>query len=231
MRRFITKLLAYALVCGALFIAADWLLSRWMRKAHHPNIEIWNDVMEGHVDADVIALGSSKANTSFLPQIADSILGTRSWNLGVLGHHFQAEMLRYEMLCRFDREPNMVVQFLDPLFFMAGRNFDKVQFYPWFWNRIFLKSLNEYFGTRFVLENSIPFVRYHSFLPWEVSAKVKRTEKGFHSYKSELKRPFSPQRKEHFYREENLPDMFAKFIEELKRKGIDVVIVRPPEYE
>lgn len=231
MRGFLFKLLIFSLVALATLVAGDFALSRWMRKAHHPNNEIWDEVMEGKVDADVVAFGSSRANTSFYPPVVDSVLKTSSWNLGVLGHHFQAEDLRYKMFRLHNRKPRIVVQFVDPLFFSSEKAFDRVQFLPWFWDKEYRKSFRESFGTAFFFKNAFPFVRYHSFLPWEVASDERRTERGFHTYESDIKNPFKPVFNESFIKDENLPDQFITFILSLKKDGIKVVMVHPPEYK
>ena len=230
MRGFLSKFLVFALVTSVALLAGDYVLSRWMRRAHHPNSEIWYEVMEGKVDADVIALGSSRANTAFYPPVVDSVLDTYSWNLGVLGHHFEAENLRYEMFRLHNRKPRLVVQFVDPQLFYANTSFDRVQFLPWFWDRAFRKGIRENFGSGFFYKNAIPFVRYHSFLPWEVSSRDRRTERGFHTYESERDDPYTPFYQEVFFQDDDLPERFIALLRSLKKEGIAVVMVNPPEY-
>ncbi len=231
MKGFVFKLLIYVLVALAVLVVADYALSGWMRKVHHPNNEIWDEVMEGKVDADVIALGSSRANTAFYPPVVDSVLETNSWNLGVLGHHFQAEDLRYKMYRLHNRKPRLVVQFVDPLIFSSGKEFDRVQFLPWFWDKAFRKSFRDSFGSDFFFKNAFPFVRYHSFLPWEVAYDGRCTEKGFHTYEPDRKDPLNSAFKEFLAQDEDLMDRFVSFLFSLKEDGIEVVMVYPPEYK
>ncbi|MBR1488641.1 MAG: hypothetical protein IJ603_07155 [Bacteroidales bacterium] len=231
MKGFLSKLFLYLLIAVTVLTGADYVLSRGMRKAHHPNSEIWNDVMEGRVDADVVALGSSRANTAFYPPVIDSVLHTESWNLGILGNHFISEELRYEMLLRHNRSPRLVVQFVDPLTLMRDASFDRVQFLPWFWDREFRQGLRRYLGDRYFFRNAIPFFRYHSFLPWEVSADKPATLRGFYTYPPDRDDPFSPEREEFLVYESDLAARFRSFLEMLQGDGVSVLMVFPPEHK
>lgn len=219
------------MVALLVLIAADYALSMWMRKAQHPNNEIWDEVMSGKIDADVIALGSSRANTSFYPAVIDSVLGTSSWNLGVLGHHFTTERLRYDMFRLHNRPPRLVVQFVDPMFFSSRNGFDRVQFLPWFWDRDFRNGVRKYFGIKYLVKNSFPFFRYHGFLPWEVSSIFRQTDRGFHTYNSDKEAPFVPTYKEPFQPEQGMREIFVRMITSLQEEGVSFVLVRSPEYE
>lgn len=94
MKRFIIKIMLIAIAILTTLYIADYIMSQNFRSRDYHPFNTWNDIIEGRLNSDMWILGSSRAWVQYNPQIMDSILNVKSYNLGC-----NAEMLRPELQC------------------------------------------------------------------------------------------------------------------------------------
>ncbi|HUC79264.1 MAG TPA: hypothetical protein VMR70_00045, partial [Flavisolibacter sp.] len=65
MRRFLTRTILFILPIILLMLAADFWLTKQFRQFDKGNYAVWNDLIDGRVNADIVIYGSSRADVHF----------------------------------------------------------------------------------------------------------------------------------------------------------------------
>ena len=225
--KFIKSLAIFLIALLPVLIVSDYIYSRFFRDWNDANMPIWKDVMEGEASASLLVSGDSRANTDCYPPVIDSITGMRSYTLGVIGHHFSVQKLRYDMYRRCNEKPEVVVQLVDSWFFDGISMYDRAQFLPWMWNGAFLKGLLSLEPRTFVTK-LIPWFRYHGKHLCENKPSIK-TERGFITYKPKKVQKYSEESMG-FRENPRNEKMFREYLTGLSNDGIKVVFVLAPIY-
>ena len=226
MRRFLGNIALFLSCLLIVSIVADFFYSRALRNSTGANNVIWKDVMEGDASADLLICGDSRANTDCYPPVIDSITGIKSYSIGVIGHHFNIQRLRYDMYRRYNSKPTVIAQFVDNKSFKMAGKYDRIQFLPWMWNGAFL---NEAFKLEplFFVPKAIPWFRYRgthlSDLRWEPFRPIR----GFYTYEPDYYHGFAEEELTFIPNSRN-EGRFREYLSELSREGLKVVLVLAP---
>ena len=227
MRVFLKRIIFFTLVTAVVFAAADYCLSRYDSHSSSPNMEIWRDVMEGGLDADIVALGDSRVSTDFVPWVIDSISGHSSFNLGVIGYHFPIQRIRYEMFAKRNGNPELLLHFVDNwTFTSAVAKFDKWQFMPWMWSMDFMKSALRS-SPRFFITITLPWFRYHGYTLSGLTRK-RSTVRGYYPNGPENFTPKWESQEMTFLDDEAVRERYREFLSEVKAEGVGIVLIIPP---
>ena len=113
MRKFVVKILLFLVLLLAVAIPADIFLSRQFYDTADYRYAVWNDILKGGLDNDIVIMGSSRSWVQMSPQVLDSILHTSSYNIGIDGSCIDRQIPRYKMYCKYNRKPKVIVQNVD----------------------------------------------------------------------------------------------------------------------
>ena len=230
MKHFLKNLLLFAFATLPVMLATDLLLSRWMKASNFPNSVVIADVMGGSIDADIAVFGNSRAMTGFDPAVCDSITALSSYDIIAAGGNFQPHSIMENMYFRHNRMPRAVVQFIDSWWFVSGLTYNHTNSYlPWMTDREFFKEALR-LGPVFIVDHSIPVLRYHSTRIWSDNGKHIKTYKGHFVYKNSSFNPEARPDSLIFVRSLPLERQFREQIARMKACGIKVVLVYPPLY-
>lgn len=233
----------FGVVFLALCLGLDWMVSTGLRRTDIRKYAIWNDIYASRIDANVIILGSSETWCGYNPEIIDSSLHVRSYNLAVDGHGFKYQRLRYETYRRFCPKPELLIMNLDyPGTFDAnvGYGYEREQFFPFITDGTLISSVASDKKITWK-ERYIPLFRYYGYrddIEDGVSAFWgKRTfedgglRKGFRGNDY----PWSPgslvtEEVFHCPVDKDVISSLDAFVHERLEEGIQVVLVEFPEY-
>lgn len=241
---FIIRSVLFLSIMAAILTATAWAVDRGLRKSDHPNFKEWNEIADGAINADLIINGSSRARGHISPAILDSALGLNTFNLGLDGHQFDAEYMRYKFYRKYNEKPRVVVQTLDLLALTRkDAPFQPMQFAPYLGDSIIRN------GTRIIQAFSeedflLPFAKYafennyiYSGLRELISPATYPPEayKGYEPQDLVWNNSFDKMRKQYpgGLTINNHPEtirLFRNFLEECKAEEIFVVMVYTPEY-
>ncbi len=177
MKKFLYSILVFSILLLLVFVLVDFFYSKAFSKTNGANMEIWREVMEGKASSDIIVSGDSRVNSDFFPEVIDSITGHSVYALGEVGHHYNVQRIRLKVFREFNEKPLLLLQSVDNLLFMNEMSaFDRAQFLPWMWNRVFRRVafLSE---PLFFLSHSFPWLRYVGHQ--RIISLPRETEKGF----------------------------------------------------
>lgn len=163
MRKFLINTVGFIFFLFAALFVTDSVCSKQLRNKGTLPYAVWNDIIEDKADANVLILGSSRAWSSYSPMVLDSILGCKSYNLGIDGSAFNRQLMRYEVWCHYYSKPELIIQNIDyfsTLDWTTG--YMDYQFFPFFSNRTIrdkaFASESFSFGQKY-----LPMYRYMSF--------------------------------------------------------------------
>lgn len=165
MGKFLKMLWIWGLVFLALCLCLDLMVSSGLRRTDIRKYAVWNDIYASRIDADVIIMGSSETWCGYNPEIIDSLLNVRSYNLAIDGHGFKYQQLRYEVFRRFNPKPKLLIMNVDyPGTFDAnsGYGYEREQFFPYITDGTLIASVA---GDKQITwkERFIPLFRYYGY--------------------------------------------------------------------
>lgn len=122
---------------------------------------VWNDVLEGKINSDLLIYGSSRAWVNISPEILGKKLHTTTYNLGIDGHNFWLQNLRHKQLLKFNKKPKTIIYVVDIITLQQNTElFNYEQFFPYMlWNNYFKNTIlpkNDIQNFEF----SLPLLRY-----------------------------------------------------------------------
>lgn len=231
MRKYLCKILLFSIILLPILTAADYCFSALIRRSNYRPVESWESIVEGNIQADVVALGSSRVWVQIDPQILDSILCVNSYNLGIDGSPINRQVQKYEIYRNRNAKPKLIIQNIDAWSLSYRIGYEKEQFYPYFWDK---SMRNQFFRTEpfSVLEKVIPFYRYHGLNPiMFLHNQPKTLHKGYQGQTAKWNgEAYMQQEFIKFNVSDTTLCMFNSYLNQTKKDGIQVVFVYAPLY-
>jgi hypothetical protein len=204
----------------------------------------WNAIYEGNVNLDLLIFGSSRAWVHIDPTMITDSLGISAYNLGIDGHNFWLQNLRYRELLKHNKKPKFIIFSLDYNTLMKNKElYNSEQFLPYMlWNKDIKDATISYKGFS-EIDYEIPLLRYYG--------NHDAIEKSFRYFTGHLSNPITRIRG-YQGREENWNSdfdnakasmksfeiklhnptivLFENFLKECKSNNIKLIFVYTPEY-
>ncbi|MBO7481730.1 MAG: hypothetical protein J6T63_06450 [Bacteroidales bacterium] len=237
MKRFFVKISVYLLgiVLAALII--DWIISSRFFDSNDYKFAAWNDIINGGMDNDIVIMGSSRAWVHISPAIIDSILNTKSYNIGIDGACIESQITRYNLYRYYNKKPQVILQNVDwasTLENEANEQYLIQQYLPYFYNKGMRKEVLPNAGFKF-MDMYIPLLRYirywnlyDAYICADITEPVVRGYRGFD-------RKWDGKRLEaidtlHFSYYNESKELFCKYVKQCRDENIKVVFVYSPCY-
>lgn len=147
MKRFIIRLSIFLVLVFLLLTGLDIFVSKIYRNSPDRRVVVWNEITQGVLESDVVILGSSRAWVQYSPAILDSILNVSTYNLGIDGSPFNRQIERYQVYCKYNKKPSVIIQnidFFSTLGYVTG--YERVQYFPFLYNADFRRIIKEPFS-------------------------------------------------------------------------------------
>jgi hypothetical protein len=237
---FITPIIIIAYFVDV-FISKNLKNSNRFAEKEYPT---WNAIYEGNVNSDLLIFGSSRAWVHIDPTMITDSLGISSYNLGIDGHNFWLQNLRYRELLKHNKKPKFIIFSLDYLTLMKNKElYNSEQFLPFMlWNKDMKDATISYKGFS-AIDYEIPLIRYYG--------NHDAIEKSLRYFTGHLSNPITRIRG-YRGREENWNSdfdnakasmksfkikldnpsivLFENFLKECKANNIKLIFVYTPEY-
>ncbi len=245
MKIFIKRLAIFILPILILAFPIDLLLSHLLKntREYAGEIEVWNDIYNGKINADILVYGSSRAWKHIDPQILEDSLGMSTYNLGMDGQLFWLEYLRHKIYLQHNHAPKLILLSLD--IHSLERNedlYNKNQFLPYMlWSKDIHQFTSPYKGFTWV-DYNIPLVRYffnqkatiHTIISATKPNKEKNRNKGYKGVDLpwDVKLEIANKRKGVYnaYVDSAAMNLLEQFITECATQKIELIFVYSPEY-
>lgn len=244
MKRFVSKLLLFIFPIILAMFFGDYYISNTYRKNHEApgEIEVWNDIYNGDITADIAIYGSSRAYRHIDPDIVKSSLNLEAYNFGMSGHNFWLQYLRHQEYLKYNNKPKFIILSVD-IFSLQKREdlFQSNQFLPFMlWNQDIKKYTSSYLGFTNG-DYYFPLVRYSGTirtLKKSIKLSKKQPSKyrknGYKGAERSWNNDLSKAKKRLSQYKINIDtssvDLFDQFLSESKEKNIKVILIYTPEY-
>lgn len=149
------------IIWGFISAVTDIAVTRIIRNSKTRIIVAWEDIVKSNINADIIVLGSSRADCGYNPAIFEEILEKKCYNLAMYGKTVDMDIMRYNLYKQYaHKRPSIIIwDVFHNTFCYSGRWMDE-QFTPYIfhkdvWNSICNNRHNYCYSDRF-----IPLLRY-----------------------------------------------------------------------
>lgn len=239
MKTFIKKTLLVFVSVTVIFLLADVVMSRLLRKSDILEFQAWNNIYNQKLINDLVIMGSSRAMVHFNPRIMDSVLHVDSYNLGYNASSVNRQVERYRTYCRVqNHEPDIIIYSIDYMSLGLTKDFEREQFYPYFfYDRLLMEQFDKYQNFSF-MEKYLPFWRYCScffdFHFYEVLSDSTERIKLYKGFKNKDSKwdgtDLELIDKIKFIPNSETVEIFENYIHDVVSKGKKVIFVYSPAY-
>ena len=242
MKRFLIKIGIGAVVAYLVALLLDAVISYGLYTTQsHPH-QAWREIRSGQYASDIVILGTSRALEHYDPYVIDSITGLTSYNLGMGGYSINVQLMKYRYYLHYNPQPRYIIYDVDQLLLKIDtvvHQHQSEQFLPLFHDGAIRKDLMNvgYSWT----DAYIPMARY-----WGYQIQNKRgilealNLKHYHDYASYRGHcpdpdPWDPARLHitdsvPYSVNEEAKRMFETFVDECKKRGVQLIFVTSPVY-
>lgn len=243
MKKFIVTFLLFSI---PLFIVAgfgDYFTNKVLRKSNHKYFVVWNDLVSGDINSEVLVYGTSRARAHINSKILEDTLNLSTYNLGIDGYTFDMEYCRHKLVFENNKKPSYIIQTLD--YHMLSRIdnlYQYEQFFPYFNNETILSTIKDYKGLNW-WDYNLPLVRYYGskeqiFNAINVILRPSHNKgnryKGFYNFNQSWTKEFENAKKSKNTIVQKLDKksviLFEKYILETKKMKIPLIFVYTPEH-
>lgn len=231
MRKFILETIVFAVFIYAALLVLDVSYSHFVAKSGKPDTEVWNDLLHGGIDADVVALGNSRTLHHINPFVLDTVLGVNSFNLAMDGAPINYQIRKYNVYRRYNEKPELIIQNIDFVSMHYKMGMEKDPLLPFWWNSAIRKEIMPYEPYPFP-DKHIPFYRYHGYnLSSLIRQEIHESTKGFGGRDEEWDGTAYRQIDTiSFIPDPKTERMFDDFLKLARSENINVVFVYTPMY-
>lgn len=242
MQKFLIRIFYFVLPLIPLSVIADYYISENLKKGFSSGaeFEVWNDIYNQKIKADIAIYGSSRAWVHINPEQFEKRLQKNTYNFGVDGHNFHIQYLRHREYFDFNPPPKLVILAVDEHSLSVRKDlYNKDQFLPYMlWNLDiweFTRSYNGFSNFEFF----VPLLRYNGKKElieqsWRNSKIKNQRTKGYRgiekSWNNDLAHAKMNRPNFEIVVDSSLITLLQKFIIDLKRENIDLVFVNTPQY-
>jgi len=246
MKKFIKIFLLFLIPVLVLSYPIDIYLSKNLKKSNDlfGEYEVWNDIYNKKINAEMLIYGSSRAWVDINPKILKDSIQLTTYNLGMDGHNFWLQYLRHLEYLKYNKKPKHILLAVD--FNSLQKREDLYlygQFLPYMlWNKNIYDFTKSYNGFDF-FDYNIPLMRYagnSSEIKRAIGLSVKSDEikpyrtKGYKgvkkSWSKDLDVAKSKMEKYKIEVDSASVNLFDKFLNECATNNIKVSLVYTPEH-
>ena len=162
MKKFIRNFVVFLLCVTSLAYIIDYSISHGLSKMEDYRFQTWNDIVNSNINADLIVMCNSRAFSHYSPAILDSVLHMNTYNIGIGGHPFNVQYLRYKLYRRYNKKPKIIIQNIDFLTLTNSRiGHEREQLFPYIQDSFLRNQLSDVGYSN--LEMYIPLYRYFGY--------------------------------------------------------------------
>lgn len=232
--------MVFIFILLTLSFTADIIISHNLKQSEIRMFKGWSDIYSSNIQCNLVVMGGSRAWVQYDPHIIDSILGVKSYNLGIDGSTINRQVIKFNEYCRFNVKPEYVIQDLAFPSMRITKDFEREQFFPYFSNKVLVKSISEFENFNF-FEKYLPAYRYIGYpLLAQTGIKLRKTndyDKQNPLYKGYCGQNlnwdgsiFSKIDSIHYDQNNDALKLFNAYLKKAKEENIEVVFVYSPMY-
>lgn len=225
----------------------QYFVDKGFRNYNVEEYEVWNKILAGEINADIIINGSSRARHQFDPKILEEKTSFSCFDIGVDGGKLITIKSRWDSYLAHNKPPKILIQNFDMMYFNSeGVIMNKEKYLPYLSEPPVFSNL-ERIDKKILFEKNIPLYKYRGF-PSQILVGLKSyfipssidNPGEYHGAKLFDKKwakqsfvRFKANNKTIFYPKERLTSGF-QYLKELSKEcianGIKLILVYTPMY-
>ena len=159
--RFFKKIIILFLVLSLSLYMLALMVDTGLKKSRNAYFASWNDLYSSKINADLLIMGSSRAEFQVSSKILDSTLSLNAYNLGLSAWHFDMQYARFRMYLQHNCKPKYIIQNVDVYGFSKRSDVaDYPQFLPYIQDTILQKTFRRHKGEFDFYQRNIPLLKY-----------------------------------------------------------------------
>jgi hypothetical protein len=104
----------FAALLVIFILSCNELLIKGLRLRSVGDIGVWNRLVNGKINADVLICGSSRAVVHYNPLVISEIINQSVFNLGLNASLIDLQLPRLGVYLKYNKNPRLIIQNLDP---------------------------------------------------------------------------------------------------------------------
>ena len=127
------RVLAFFCVLGLTALLLGSVIDHGLRRVRTSDFGVWNRIVGGDINADIVVSGSSRALVHYDPRVIEQVTGRSAFNIGLNGSQSDMQIARLKTYLRHNRKPSLVIHNLDAfsLQMSHGEAYDFAQYVPY----------------------------------------------------------------------------------------------------
>ncbi|MEA5256488.1 hypothetical protein VB264_01760 [Arcicella aquatica] len=246
-QRFLKKIALLSFLIIISLYALAFVVDSGLRKSRNAYYASWNDLFDGKINADLLILGSSRAEFHISPKIIDSSLRLNSYNLGMSAWHFDMQFARFKLYLAHNKKPKYIIHNVDVYGFAKRADVvNPEQFLPFINEPVITETTRGHKGEFDEYQQNIPLLKYKNqqALAWEgICNFVNFTSlydtttkyKGYRGNTYEWNHDFERFKKRYpkgvrYTFDKTIKKQFEEYLAFCEKQHIKVVLLYAPEY-
>lgn len=127
------KIAGFFCLVMVLSCLVDRFINEGLRQIQSSGFGVWNNIVEGKINAEILILGSSRALTHYDPRIIQERTGRTAYNIGLNGSQTDMQVARFKTYLQHNKKPTLLIFNLDLFSFQVthGGAYDPGQYLPY----------------------------------------------------------------------------------------------------
>lgn len=130
--RGLARILGFFCLIVILLFALNAMINSGLRRTTTSEFGIWNKIVHGKINADIVIFGSSRALAHYDPRIIQRATGFSAYNIGLNGSQTDLQLARLRAYLNHNRKPKLLIVNFDLFSFVTSHEiYDPAQYVPY----------------------------------------------------------------------------------------------------
>ena len=126
------KIVCFFCLILSLLFGLNAIINAGLRRIKTSQFGVWNQIVQGKINTEIVISGSSRALTHYDPRIIERATGWRTFNIGLNGSQTDMQVARLKAYLKHNQKPKLLVQNLDLFSFLSSHEiYDPAQYVPY----------------------------------------------------------------------------------------------------
>src|SRR5262249_21374 len=128
----LARIICFTCLVLILVFAVDAMINSGLRRTTTSQFGVWNRIVQGKINADIVISGSSRALAHYDPVIIGRTTVCPTFNIGLNGSQTDMQLARLKAYLNHNQQPKLLIQNLDLYTFLTSHEiYDPAQYVPY----------------------------------------------------------------------------------------------------